>query len=303
MRVQEGDTVVGFIGLGAIGTPIAECLLRSGAKLALYNRTVAKAERFRGRAQIAATPAEVADRADFVFACLGTAESYQDVVLGPHGVVCGKRAKTYVHIGTNEVALVEQLADALGARGIATLDAPMTGGVPRAIEGSLAVMAAGAPEVFGRTKPLLESYASKIVYLSPKIGAAQVMKFVNNILSAANLALACEAMMVGRKAGLDPVAMLDVLNHGSGQNSATLTKVPAQILTRKFNHGGALGSMIKDLKAFAGEATHQGVAVPIAEAVLRSFQITAAEEGDHADITRIICPMERQAGVALSKPP
>jgi 3-hydroxyisobutyrate dehydrogenase-like beta-hydroxyacid dehydrogenase len=299
MPVPQGGDVVGFLGLGAIGRPMAECMVRSGADVVVYNRTAAKTAPFRNRAIVAETPAEVADKADVVFACLTTADSYREVVLGPHGLIRGARAKTYVHIGTNEVALLEELASALEAGGIATLDAPMTGGVPRAIDGTLTVMAAGGRDVFARAKPLIESYATKIVYLSERIGAAQVMKFVNNVLSASNLAVACEAMVLGRRCGLDPAAMLDVLNSGSGQNSATLTKIPAQILTRKFRHGGGLGSMIKDLDAFSGQAKLQGVPVPLAQAVIAMFRTAAAEEGDKADVTRIVCPMERAAGVTL----
>jgi 3-hydroxyisobutyrate dehydrogenase-like beta-hydroxyacid dehydrogenase len=300
MPVPEAAHAVGFLGLGAIGSPMAERLVHSGANVVVYNRTADKAERFRGRAEIAASPAEVSDNADIVFACLTTAESYRDVVLGPRGVVRGGRAKTYVHIGTNEVALLEELASALDGRGIATLDAPMTGGVPRAVDGTLTVMASGPKPVFERVAPLFKSYATKIVYLSERVGAAQVMKFVNNVLSASNLALACEAMVLGRKSGLDPMAMLEVLNNGSGQNSATLTKIPTQVVTRKFSHGGGLGSMIKDLTAFKGEADLQDVPVPLAEAVIASFRAAAAEEGDKGDITRIIRPMERVAGVTVS---
>jgi 3-hydroxyisobutyrate dehydrogenase-like beta-hydroxyacid dehydrogenase len=300
MPVPQGGDVVGFLGLGAIGSPMAERLAGSGANVVVYNRTTAKTTRFRDRAAIAATPAEVADKADIIFACLTTADSYREVVLGPDGVIRGGRAKIYVHVGTNEVALLKELATALSGRGIATLDAPMTGGVPRALDGTLTVMASGPREVFERAEPLLQSYATKIIYLSDRVGAAQVMKFVNNVLSASNLALACEAMVLGRKAGLDPVAMLEVLNNGSGQNSATLTKIPAQVLTRKFSHGGGLGSMIKDLTAFSGEAALHGMTVPLAEAIISSFQTAAAAEGEKADITRIICPMERAAGVTLS---
>jgi 3-hydroxyisobutyrate dehydrogenase-like beta-hydroxyacid dehydrogenase len=298
--VPQGESVVGFLGLGAIGSPMAERLVEGGAKVVVYNRTIDKTERFRGRAEIAATPAEVAEKADFVFACVTTADAYRDVVLGRHGVIRGSRVKTYVHLGTNEVAVLEELATALRGRGIATLDAPMTGGVPRAIDGTLTVMASGPRDVFDRTEPLIKHYANKIIFLSERVGAAQVMKFVNNVLSASNLALACEAMVLGRKSGLDPAAMLEVLNNGSGQNSATLTKIPAQVLTRKFNHGGGLGLMIKDLEAFSGQAKLQGVPIPLAEAVIASLRTAAAEEGDKADITKVILPMERSAGVTVA---
>lgn len=293
------DRVVGFLGLGAIGTPMAERLVQAGARVVVYNRTLAKTAPFHGHAEIAATPAEAAAKADIVFACLTTAQSYRDVVLGPEGAIQGGRVQSYVHVGTSEVALLEQLATALAGRGIATLDAPMTGGVPRAVDGTLTVMTAGGREVFGRAEPYLRCYANKIVYLGERVGAAQVMKYVNNVLSASNLALACEAMVLGRKSGLDPTAMLDVLNNGSGQNSATLTKIPAQILTRRFNHGGGIGLMIKDLEAFRGEAGLQGVSVPLAEAVIAAFRTAAAAEGEQADVTAIIRPMERAAAVTV----
>jgi 3-hydroxyisobutyrate dehydrogenase-like beta-hydroxyacid dehydrogenase len=187
----------------------------------------------------------------------------------------------------------------LSGYGIAALDAPMTGGVPRARDGTLTVMASGPRDAFECVESVMQHYAKKIVYLSDRVGAAQVMKYVNNVLSASNLALACEAMVMGRRAGLDPAAMLEVLNNGTGQNTATLTKIPAQVLTRKFNHGGTLGLMIKDLEAFSGEARRYGVPVPLAEAVIESFRKAALEEGAREDLTKIIRPMERAAGVTV----
>lgn len=296
---QQKQPVIGFLGLGAIGRPMAERLVQGGVKVVVYNRTAAATTSFEGRAEIAATPAEVADKADQVFTCVTTADSFRDVVLGEQGLIRGNRVKTYVHVGTNEVALLQELAAGLATRGIATLDAPMTGGVPRAVNGTLTVMASGPRNVFEQTEPFLKHYATKIVYLGETIGAAQVMKFVNNVLSASNLALACEAMVLGRKSGIDPAAMLEVLNNGSGQNSATLTKIPAQVVTRKFSHGGALGLMVKDLEAFSGEARLRGVPIPLAEAVIASFRTAVVEEGEKEDLTKVIRPMERAAGVTV----
>jgi len=299
MEVGPAERVVGFAGLGAIGAPMAERLIQGGEQVVVYNRTGAKASAFHNRAAIAATPAEMADKADIVFVCITSADAYRDVVLGPDGLVQGSRMKTYVHLGTNEVSLLEELAAGLGSRGIAALDAPMTGGVPRARDGTLTVMASGSREPFELAAPVMKHYAKKIVYLSDRVGAAQVMKYVNNVLSASNLALACEAMVLGRRCGLDPAAMLEVLNNGTGQNTATLTKIPAQVLTRKFSHGGTLGLMIKDLDAFSGEARRNGVPVPLAEAVIESFRKAALEEGEREDLTKIIRPMERAAGITV----
>lgn len=298
--MPDARPVVGFIGLGAMGAPMADRLVEGGEPVVVFNRTTSKAARFGGRAKIAATPAEMAEEADVVFACLTTTNVYREVLLGPNGLVHGARAKTYVHLGTNEVDVVAELAAALKERGIATVDGPITGGVSRAREGTLTAMAAGPRAAFDRALPFMKHYANKVVYLGERVGAAQVMKFVNNVLSASNLALACEAMVLGRKSGLDPTAMLEVLNTGSGQNSATLTKIPAQILTRRFNHGGGLAMMIKDLEAFRSEASLQNMRIPLAEAVIASLRAAMESEGGAADITRIICPMERAAGVIVS---
>lgn len=297
--MAQGRSVVGFIGLGAIGSPMAERLVQAGEDVVVYNRTISKSARFRGRAKIAASPAEMADDADVVFVCLTAADSYRDVVLGPLGIIRGRRAKTYVHVGTNQPALVEELAAQLSARGVITLDAPMTGGVENAANGALTVMAAGPHEAFSRVEPLLRHYAKKIVFLGERIGAAQVMKLVNNVVSAGNLAVACEALVLGRKAGLDPAVMLEIINNGSGQSNATLTKIPGNILTRNFSYGAALGLSIMNLEALGIEAKLHDVPVPLAEAIMASLRTAAAEEGGTADVTRIIRPMERAAGVTV----
>ena len=296
--MAQGRSVVGFIGLGAIGNPMAERLVQGAEDVVVYNRTIGKTARFRDRAKIAASPAEMADAADIIFACVTTADSYRDVVLGPLGIVRGSRAKIYVHVGTNAVALLEELAAELDTRGIATLDAPMTGGVDDATDGTLTVMASGPREAFNRAEPFLKHYAKKIVFLGEWVGAAQVMKLVNNVVSAGNLAVACEAMVLGRKSGLDPTAMLEIINNGSGQNNATLTKIPAQILTRKFSYGAGLGLTILNMEALGAEAKLRDVPMPLAEAIFTSLRTALAEEGD-TDLTRVIRPMERAAGVTV----
>ena len=106
-------------------------------------------------------------------------------------------------------------------------------------------------------------------------------------------------MVIGRKAGLDPRAMLDVINNGTGQNSATLTKIPDQVLTRKFKHGGSLALMLNDLEVLTDVAGRQGLSTPLAQAVIASFRAAALEEGKTEDLTRVICPMEREAKVIV----
>jgi 3-hydroxyisobutyrate dehydrogenase-like beta-hydroxyacid dehydrogenase len=299
--VPQGRSIVGFIGLGAIGSPIAERLIRGGEDLVVHNRTAAKAIPFRTGARIAPYPVVAADEADIVFACLTTEEAYREVVLGPYGIIHGKRAKTYVHIGTNAVSTVEALAQALHARGIATVDAPMTGGVSRAANGTLTVMAAGSRDAFAQAEPLIKHYANTIVYLGDRIGAAQVMKLVNNMISAGNLALACEGMVLGCKFGLDPVAMLEIINKGSGQSDASLTKIPEEILTRRFGYGANLGPAVQNMNAFAATAKNLDVPIPLADAITTMLKKAVAEEGYAADVTRVICLMEQIAGVTVAE--
>jgi hypothetical protein len=280
---------------------MAERLVSGGDKVVVYNRTASVTAPFRGRAEIASTPAQAADMADIVFACLKTAESCREVILGPNGLIHGRRAKLYVHTGTNGVALLEELAAGLGRRGIAMLDAPITGGVSGAERGMLTVMASGPRDAFERAVPHFKHYASKVVYVGERIGAAQMTKLVNNALSGANLAMACEALVVGCKAGVDPAAMLEAINHGTGQSNATQTKIPDQVLTRAFNQRVSIGELIEIMEIFCAEARQGGVPVPLAEAVIASFKAAAAAEGGAADLTALIRPLERAAGVTVGR--
>jgi 3-hydroxyisobutyrate dehydrogenase-like beta-hydroxyacid dehydrogenase len=302
MTIGMGPTV-GFMGLGAIGRPMAERLVAGGADVVVYNRTRERTTPFQKCARIAESPAEVADLSDIVFSCLTSPQSYQDVIFGAAGMIKGGRVRTYVHTGTNEASLLGEIETRLKPHGIATIDAPVTGGVAGAAAGKLTVMAAGPRDAFAHTEPYLRHYASKVIYLSEHVGAAQFAKLVNNMLSAANLAIACETLVMGHKAGLNLTALLEVLNNGSGQNSATSVKIPKQVLTRAFHHGAALDLMVKDIRAFLTEAKALGVSAPLGEAVLAAYGKAVAELGGDADVTTVIRPMERAAGVELPATP
>jgi 3-hydroxyisobutyrate dehydrogenase-like beta-hydroxyacid dehydrogenase len=177
----------------------------------------------------------------------------------------------------------------------------MTGGVSRAANGTLTVMAAGSRDAFAQAEPLIKHYANTIVYLGDRIGAAQVMKLVNNMISAGNLALACEGMVLGCKFGLDPVAMLEIINKGSGQSDASLTKIPEEILTRRFGYGANLGPAVQNMNAFAATAKNLDVPIPLADAITTMLKKAVAEEGYAADVTRVICLMEQIAGVTVAE--
>ena len=292
---------LGFIGLGAMGLPMATRLVeRNHAVTVLDLNERATAPLAARGATVARTPTEVAQNAEIVFTCLPTLDSVRAVALGADGVIHGK-AKIYVNLSTIGSPLSREIATALAARGIATLDAPITGGAPKARDGTLTVMVAGERAAFDQVETVFGAFANNVVYLGAAPGIAQTMKLINNIMSAANLAIAAEAMVMGAKAGLDPEAMLKVLNTGSGQNSATLTKIPNHVLSRTFDYGGALYIIQKDLEAWRQEA--EALAVPswVGSAVRQLYMHTLAAGSPKDDMTTVVRLIEGWAGAELPK--
>ncbi|MGE0221917.1 MAG: NAD(P)-dependent oxidoreductase [Acetobacteraceae bacterium] len=290
---------VGFIGLGAIGRPIAERLAAQTDAVVYDIREEALAP-FRGKAGIALSPADVAARSDVVFGCLASLSAYREAIIRSQGIF-GGRAKVYVHLGTTGGALAQEVEAALAIHGIVAVDAPITGGVARAAEGTLTSMVAGPRQVVDQIMPLLRAYSAKVVYLGEKVGSAQTMKVINNMLSAANLAVAAEGLVMGVKAGLDPETMLEVINAGTGQSNASLTKIPNHILTGGFDYGGSLAISLKDLEAFTQEAANLGVDTPFGALVRQAYLDAAANGVEGLDMTTVIQPMERRAGIAVRK--
>ena len=297
--MDSPSTRIGFLGLGAIGQPIAKRLSSGSRKLVVFDVRGEAVEPFREVAEVAASPKAVGDRAEVVFGCLTSADAHRNALLGPLGLVHGAHVRKYVNLGTTGAGLIRELARAMEDHNIITIDAPITGGVGRARSGDLTTIAAGSRSAVDEVTPLLQLYSSKIVWLGPNVSSAQVMKVVNNAVSYANLAAGCEALIVGAKAGLDPAAMLEVLNHGSGQNSATLMKIPSDVLTGRFNFGGSLAIVIKDLKAFLEEAEALGIDPFIGRVVLKSYMAALAAVSESGDVTEVIRPMEIAAGIEL----
>lgn len=292
-------SVIGFIGLGAIGSPIARRLIEAGFELVVHDVRSQAMLPFTGRARLASSCAEVGEQAEVVFGCLPGEGAHREAILGTTGLVGARRVRLYVNLGTLGASLLLELERSLLGAGITTMDAPITGGVPRAESGTLTAIVSGDRSWFERVEPAMCSYASKRVWLGPQVGSAQVMKVVNNAISLSNLVIAAEAMLVGVRAGLDPRVMLDVINHGSGQNSATLSKIPRDVLTDRFDFGGSLSIVVKDLEAFVAQADSQRMPIQSVRSVLEAFRLAKHELGGEADVTEVIRPLERLAGVLL----
>jgi 3-hydroxyisobutyrate dehydrogenase-like beta-hydroxyacid dehydrogenase len=197
--------------------------------------------------------------------------------------------------------MAKRIFEALKGRNIVQIDCPVSGGVTGAAKGTLALMASGPRAEVSAIEPALAAIG-KTFFISERPGAGQTMKLCNNFLSAAAMTATSEAMVMGVKAGLDPRIMLDVINSGTGRNTATEDKFGRVVLPRTFNLGFTVGLMTKDLKLCLGEGKALGVPMQVAEAVTQLLETACDENGPDKDLTTVVQPVERRAGVEVRAP-
>jgi len=294
---------IGFIGVGRMGQPMASRLLAAGHRIVAYDVQGQALSAIAGkRAETASSPAEVASRADIVMASLPLPAVVQEVALGERGVAAGSRARVFVDLSTTGPRVAKTIAAGLSERGIIAIDAPVSGGVAGARKGTLAVMTSGPKAECDRLRPILETIG-RVFYIGPEPGMGQMMKLINNLLSATATAATSEAIVLGVKAGLDPRLMIDVLNAGSGRNTATEDKFPRAILPRSFDFGFALGLMAKDVKLCIDEADALGVPMWIGNAVKQLWLYGQSQGGADQDFTALITHIEKWSGVTVGGKP
>ena len=293
---------IGFIGLGNMGAHMARRLLEAGHRVVVYDTRQEAIGNLAAKGAIAArSPAEVADAAETVMVSLPTPDVVLAVAAGPGGVIESKRVRRFVDLSTTGAVMAQRIFELLRARDIMQIDSPVSGGVRGAEKGTLAVMVSGPRADVAAVEPALKAIGT-IFVLGERPGLGQTMKLVNNVLSAAAMAATSEAMVTGVKAGLDPRQMLDVINAGTGRNTATEDKFAKAILTGTFDLGFAAALMLKDVKLFLAEREALGVPTDVIEAVARLFQLTCDECGTDADISAVVLPVEKRAGVAVRTP-
>ncbi|HET7825787.1 MAG TPA: NAD(P)-dependent oxidoreductase [Anaeromyxobacter sp.] len=293
------DKVIGFIGLGNMGAPMASRLLDAGYELHVLDARPEAAQPFVARgAKVARSPAEVAHQASVVFASLPTPAVVRDVVLGPQGVATGGKVRTFVDLSTSGPKVAAEIAAGLREREITAIDAPVSGGVAGARKGTLALMVAGPRPAAEEVRPAIEALG-RYFWVGEEPGMGQTMKLLNNMLSATALAATSEVMVLGVKAGLDPKVMLDVINSGTGRNSASVDKFPNAILPRTFGAGFATGLMYKDLRLCMELADAQRVPMWVSSAVERLWLWCQSRQGPQSDFTSIVKCVEEWAGVEV----
>ena len=292
---------IGFIGLGKMGFPMARRLIEARHQLVVFDQRKEVMDKLVGLgAQAAASPKQVADRAESVLASLPSLQASLEVATGKDGVIEGKRVRRFIDLSTVGSLMAVRIHDLLATRDIVQLDCPVSGGVGGAEKGTLAVMVSGPRADFDAVKPALE-VIGKVFFIGEKPGSAQTMKLANNLLSATAVVATSEAVVMGVKSGLDPAVMIEVINSGSGMNTASRDKFPRAILPRTFDFGFATGLMVKDVRLCLEEAKSLGLSMEVAEAVGRLWEVVIREMGAESDFTSAIQPIEKAAGVVVGK--
>lgn len=290
---------IGFIGLGNMGQPMARRLIEAGHKLVIYDtRNDAVAPLLALGARLASSPGDVADRVETVMASLPEPQIVAKVATGAGGVIEGKKVRRFIDLSTTGARAAQEIAAALARKNIAQIDSPVSGGVAGAQKGTLAVMVSGPAADVGVVKDALAVFG-KVFVVGDKAGMGQTMKLANNFLSATAMAATSEAIVMGVKAGLDPAIMVEVINAGTGRNTATTDKFPNRIIPRLFNAGFATALMTKDVRLCHEEAKALGVPSDVMNAVLKVWEQAISEIGADKDFTTVIQPIEKRAGVTV----
>jgi 3-hydroxyisobutyrate dehydrogenase-like beta-hydroxyacid dehydrogenase len=291
--------MIGFVGVGRMGGPMVRRLLQAGFDLTIYDKSEAAiAALVELGATRADSPAAVASAAEIVLASLPTPPIVQAVALGPNGIGEGTRVRIFIDVSTTGSTVAARVAGGLAAKGVTAVDAPVSGGIAGAEKGTLAVMVSGPPEIYPRVTPVLE-VIGKLFFVGTRPGQGQTMKLLNNLLSGTAMAISSEAVVMGVKAGLDPQQIMDVINAGSGRNSATQDKIPRCVIPRTFDFGFAISLLNKDIRLCLEEAEALGVPMIVGTAVRQLLAVTIATEGVDADLTEVVKTVERWAGVTV----
>jgi len=290
---------IGFIGLGNMGAPMASHLLDPEIELVIFDISPAIRAEWQARGCTAVDSAgAVGDAAQTVFLSLPTPDVVEAVAVGPGGVASGSAVSRIVDLSTTGPTMSKSIGKRMAEMGKTLVDCPISGGVAGAVAGTVAVMASCPDEDLAEIKHLLERIG-KVFHVGQEPGQGQVMKLINNLLSAAALALTSEAVVMGAKSGLDPDTMIAVINAGSGRNSASQDKYPKAILPRTFNAGFANKLMYKDVRLCVEHAKGLGLQMAGASAIHDLWSRAVSEIGPDEDFTSIVKLFEREAGVEV----
>ncbi|HMH16709.1 MAG TPA: NAD(P)-dependent oxidoreductase [Burkholderiales bacterium] len=298
---------VGFIGLGQMGHPMARSLARAGYGIVAHdiNGDALKRVCEATGAEAAASLKAIGERCEAVITMLPDGNAVRAVVLGGDGsgdcLLTGlPRGNVLIDMSSSSPLATRALGAQLAGRGVAMLDAPVSGGVRKAVDATLSIMAGGDAQNIARCRPILEAMGKQI-FLTGPLGSGHAMKALNNYVSAAGLVAAAEGVLAAQRFGLDPGNVVDILNASTGMNNSTLNKFHRFILSRAFDSGFSLDLMVKDLKTALEVARSTASPAPLAEACLEAWTEAQAALGPGADHTAVVRHWEKLSGTELGK--
>ncbi len=278
-----------FIGLGVMGFPMAGHLAAKGYDMTVYNRTSDTAERWvrEHQGRLAATPAEAARDADFVFTCVGNDDDLRAVILGDEGAFAGMKPGAILIDNTTTSAIVaRELSEIAGKKGLGFLDAPVSGGQAGAENAALTVMVGGEAELFGRAQPAMISYGKAVTLMGPS-GSGQLTKMVNQICIAGLVQALAEGLNFAQRAGLDGDLVLDVISKGAAQ-SWQMENRGKTMLRSEFDFGFAVDWMRKDLGICLSEANGNGAGLPMTAIVDQFYKRVQQKGGKRFDTSSLM---------------
>lgn len=302
MSAGPGSLRVGVIGVGSMGWPMAARLAQAGHAVQVYDAAPGQAARFAAEVggKAAATCRSLAEASELIITMLPTSAIVEQVLQGEDGVLAGLRpGSVVIEMSSGVPAHTQRLAAAVAAAGGELADAPVSGGVPRARTGELAIMFGGPAATLARVRPVLAAMGTSILHTGA-VGSAHAMKALNNLVSAGGFLIGVEAMLIGQQFGLDPAVIVDVLNASTGMNNSTQKKFKQFVLSRQFNSGFGLDLMVKDLGIALGIAADTGTPTPFAALCHELWAAAGKSLGQGQDHTAVARLCEQLAGVELA---
>jgi 2-hydroxy-3-oxopropionate reductase len=280
---------IGFIGLGIMGKPMCANLLQAGYDVTVSGHNAEAAEELRAKgARVSSTPAEIAGQVDLVITMLPNSPQVLEVALGPGGIVEGAHdGLTYVDMSSIAPQVSREVHDALAKVGVPMLDAPVSGGEPKAVDGSLSIMVGGDREVYDAVRDVLSVLGDAVVHVGP-IGSGNTAKLANQVVVALNIAAVSEALMLARMAQVDPESVFEAIRGGLAGSTVLEAKAP-MILDRRFTPGFRIDLHVKDLANALDTARNVDAPLPLTQAVLdmlRKLQTDGHGADDHSGLVQ-----------------
>lgn len=299
---MSSGTAIGFIGLGNMGAPMADRLIAAGHRVIGFDVSDAARDRLAASGGASADAAvDVARTADVVILMLPNSDIVEAVLTGEGGILEAVAPGTLiVDMSSSEPLRTRALADTVTAAGARLIDAPVSGGVKGAVNGTLTIMVGGDDEDAARAHAVLELLGTP-THVGP-VGAGHALKSINNLMSASHLWVTSEAMLTGMAFGLDPEVMLAAINRSSGRSGSTEHKWPNFIVGETYDSGFALALMLKDMKIATGLADRLGIPHTVSDVVVDHWSVASAELGPAADHTEVARWLRRRLADAEPEP-